>query len=139
MKKFILLIGVFFCIYSTSSARKVKKERDQIRFGYGSILEKDAVYGPDGNLISVTIHCMGAGADRCKFTPEDVPTQSFSNAVEAASDYVDNQINNGYVSGSQIRTIQVLTNNGETLTFNILCTWSMVGGKFISEFEEINN
>lgn len=130
----ILLIG------SVSAKEKIKKHRDQLRFGYDKVTSKE-VYemGNDGELYHVRtdVWCSNGGSMRCRASsianPDptnelDVFDPAYTPAEKAVAENVlvdgDTQIEGGSASGTVSQTVQFInTTTGQSYYRTFSYVW----------------
>ena len=123
MKRKLIFAGFFLVLFSLTQAKeKIKKHRDQLRFGYGLVRSVEVyLVGPTGDLehVRTDVFCNDSGGDRCRssslayYNPTnelDVFDQEYTlvekNAAESLLTDGDTQIDGGVVSGNISNTIQ---------------------------------
>lgn len=135
-----LLVGICFLITSNASAEKIKKHRDQLRFGYDKVDSKEVyMVGPNGDLehVRTDVWCSDGGSQRCRaasiahpnpLNELDIFENEFTEAEKVIAENVlidgDTQIEGGSASGTISQTVQfVNTSTGQSYYRTFSYVW----------------
>jgi hypothetical protein len=140
ISKISLLLVLCIILVTNASAERIKKHRDQIRFGYDKV-ESVEVYsvGNDGIPVHVRtdVYCKNSGSDRCRSNSSailnptyelDVFGTEFTSAEKIVAENIlvngDGQIEAGISSGTISQTVQFTNiSNGQTYYRTFTYVW----------------
>lgn len=142
MKKLSIILPLIFLAASVSAWPRFKKERDQLRFGYLYVTQTESSNGG-----TPLVKCHEPGDDKCKGQEPEVPPtvittswHTFSTAMDAADQYMDDKIALGIHSGTEVKTYSIQQPDGSMETITLQITWNYdVNSPFQykTEYEEI--